>query len=210
MQAPSVSPPSASSVLSSLLPRLSSPLLDLAGTERFLSRVMKDDKDEAFHRPVKVTPDIADYYQRISHPMDLSTVRSRFRSGQYATYQQLFDDVERIWDNCIQYNGQPGTHYMSDRAALYRDKARLSLLRSIESWEKRDAFEGSAARKCQQLLAHILHGHKELSQPFTLKLDSTEIWEDYRKKSAIQPYSQRSRPASHTCPALHRMPEAAL
>ena len=173
-------PPSPSSVLSALVPRLSAPLVDVAGTERFLARLFKEDKDEAFHRPVKATPDIADYYDRIAHPMDLSTVRSLYRSGRYPTYRALFDDVERIWANCILYNGEPGSHYLSDKAALYRDKARLLLLRSIEAWEKRDAFEGAAARKCQQLLTHIKD--KAAAEPFKLKLQSTDIWEDYRKK----------------------------
>jgi len=171
-------------VLAALVPRLSCPLVDLAGTERFLARLFKEDKDEVFHRPVKATPDIADYYDRIPHPMDLSTVRTRYHSGHYSCYQQLFDDVERIWANCIQYNGEPDTHPISKQAAQLRDKARLALLRTIEAWEKRDAFEGAAARKCQQLLTHITHTHKEAANPFTIKLQHTEIWEDYRKKSA--------------------------
>ena len=197
----SAPPLSPSSVLSALLPRLSSPLLDLAGTERFLARLFKDDKEEAFHRPVK-TAAAPDYYDRIAHPMDLSTVRTRFRSGHYATYQQLFDDVERIWANCIQYNGEPDTHYLSAKAASLRDKARLALLRAIEAWDKRDAFEGAAARKCQQLLTAITHSNNEIAQPFTVKLDTTDIWDDYSKKSQhtalTQPHNNTQRTQQRT------------
>ena len=185
MQAPAEAPTSPSSVLSALLPRLGSPLVDLAGTERFIARLFKDDTEELFHRPVRAVPPIQDYYERVPQPMDLSTVRGRFRSGQYLTYRQLYDDVERIWSNCITYNGEPSTgHFASRHADACRDKARLALLRTIEAWDKRDAFEGPAARKCQQLLAHITNADKEAAAPFTMKLSESDIWEDYRAKSA--------------------------
>ena len=145
MQSSAGPPLSPASVLSALQCRLGSPLVDLAGTERLLARLLREDSSELFSRPVRVTADIADYYERVPNPMDLSTLRTRFRAGQYATYQQLFDELERIWANCILYNGEPGTHPISDRAAALRDKARRALLQSIEQWERRDAFEGAAS-----------------------------------------------------------------
>jgi Bromodomain len=175
---PGLPPPPPPSVLSSLLPLLDLPLVDVAGTERFLSRVLKEDNSEAFHRPVKVTPDIADYSQRIRRPMDLSTVRSRFRGGQYATYRQLFDDVELIWDNCIEYNGED--HYLAVKANALRDKSRLHLLRAIEHWERRDEFTGAAAKRCKDLLNKLCNS--EIGTPFTLPLHTTEIWNDYKSK----------------------------
>ena len=171
---------SPASVWTALSARRSLPLLDVAGVERYLARLLKEDKEELFHRPVRVTSDIGDYLQRIAEPMDLSTIRSRFRAGRYATYGQLLDDVERVSSNCLEYNGDD--HEYAPLARAMRDRGRALLLQAIEAWESRDAFAGAAARLCKALLSSLTH-HR-YGGPFTIRLQDSDIWDDYRAKSA--------------------------
>eukprot|EP00892_Ulva_mutabilis_P002887 jgi/Ulvmu1/1259/UM109_0057.1 len=59
-----------------------------------------------FREPVKPTADFApDYFNIIKHPMDLGTVRSKLRNGEYVSIEEFEVDVNRIWDNAILYNG---------------------------------------------------------------------------------------------------------
>lgn len=47
-----------------------------------------------------------DYYDIISHPMDLSTVRSKLERGVYYNKAQFANDIRLMFDNCYQYNGE--------------------------------------------------------------------------------------------------------
>ena len=47
---------------------------------------------------------LLDYPQIVKSPMDLATVKSALLSGKYSTYEQVFDDIQLIWDNCKLYN----------------------------------------------------------------------------------------------------------
>ena len=44
------------------------------------------------------------YHDIIKKPMDLGTVASKLSRGAYQSLQELQVDVERIWDNCRQFN----------------------------------------------------------------------------------------------------------
>ncbi|KAH9137482.1 hypothetical protein LEN26_005713 [Aphanomyces euteiches] len=62
----------------------------------------------AFLQPVDVTGlGLADYYEIVKIPMDLSTVDSKLRSGAYEDDENLFiEDMRLIWSNAIRYNGE--------------------------------------------------------------------------------------------------------
>ena len=47
---------------------------------------------------------LLDYPEIIQKPMDLSTVKEKLMAGKYATYEDAFNDVQLIWDNCKLYN----------------------------------------------------------------------------------------------------------
>lgn len=55
--------------------------------------------------------ELHDYPQIIKNPMDLGTVKSKLLSGKYKTYEEVFADIQLIWDNCKLYNqtGSPIT-----------------------------------------------------------------------------------------------------
>ena len=47
---------------------------------------------------------LLDYPQIVKNPMDLGTVKENLMSGKYSTYEEVFNDVQLIWDNCKLYN----------------------------------------------------------------------------------------------------------
>ena len=62
----------------------------------------------AFHFLEAVDPvkyNILDYFDIISHPMDLGTIKKKLQHNCYATPQDFVADMTLIWENCIKYNG---------------------------------------------------------------------------------------------------------
>lgn len=47
---------------------------------------------------------LLDYPQIVKNPMDLATCKEKLLSGRYATYEEVFGDIQLIWDNCKLYN----------------------------------------------------------------------------------------------------------
>ena len=47
---------------------------------------------------------LLDYPQIVKNPMDLATCKEKLLSGRYATYEEVFADIQLIWDNCKLYN----------------------------------------------------------------------------------------------------------
>ncbi len=45
-----------------------------------------------------------DYYDIIKVPMDLGTIKRKLENKQYATPDELRDDVRLICENCFKYN----------------------------------------------------------------------------------------------------------
>ena len=55
-----------------------------------------------------------DYFDIITNPMDLSTVKKKLQHNCYQTPEQLIADINLIWNNSIQYNGE--NHIVSNCA----------------------------------------------------------------------------------------------
>lgn len=47
---------------------------------------------------------LSDYCFLIKHPMDLGTVSSKLKNNRYENVEEVFDDIQLIWDNCKTYN----------------------------------------------------------------------------------------------------------
>lgn len=47
---------------------------------------------------------LLDYPQIVKNPMDLGTIKENIMSGKYSTYEEVFNDIQLIWDNCKLYN----------------------------------------------------------------------------------------------------------
>ena len=59
-----------------------------------------------FHEPVDpVKFGIMDYFDIISKPMDLGTVKKKLNHNVYEKAQDFVDDMRLVWSNCYRYNG---------------------------------------------------------------------------------------------------------
>jgi hypothetical protein len=48
---------------------------------------------------------LLDYPTIVKRPMDFSTIKKALaKGGKYETYEDVFADVQLIWDNCKTYN----------------------------------------------------------------------------------------------------------
>ena len=54
--------------------------------------------------PVKFN--ILDYFDIISTPMDLGTLRKKLSHNCYSCLKEFTDELSLIWENCFKYNGQ--------------------------------------------------------------------------------------------------------
>ena len=63
-----------------------------------------------FNQPVDPEKDnCPDYFDIISHPMDLKTVREKISGNRYSSIEQWKKDMVLIWDNALAYNPE-GTY----------------------------------------------------------------------------------------------------
>jgi len=63
--------------------------------------------------------DIMDYFDIITHPMDLGTVRKRLAHNFYSNPRLFVQDMNLIWNNCMKYNGP--LHIISKYAEDLKD-----------------------------------------------------------------------------------------
>ena len=54
---------------------------------------------------------LLDYPTIIKKPMDFSTILKNLNKCRYTTYEEIFDDIQLIWDNCKKYNKQGSPVY---------------------------------------------------------------------------------------------------
>ena len=47
-----------------------------------------------------------DYFDIISKPMDLSTIKKKLAHNVYRNGNSFVDDMNLIWNNCYKYNGE--------------------------------------------------------------------------------------------------------
>lgn len=50
-----------------------------------------------------VSDNVPDYFEKVTKPMDLTTMRLKMDEGKYKTEQQFLDDVHQIFENCYAY-----------------------------------------------------------------------------------------------------------
>lgn len=100
---------------------------------RLLDQIMAKDVQEIFTEPVDVD-EVPDYASVIAHPMDLSKMRSKLRTGMYATLDDLENDFNLMIQNCLLYNNKDTIFYragvrMRDQCAPVFKVVRKELIR---------------------------------------------------------------------------------
>ncbi|KAL7620374.1 histone acetyltransferase [Parahypoxylon ruwenzoriense] len=75
--------------------------------------------------------DVADYYDVIKEPMDLSTMETKLEADQYATPEEFIKDAKLIFDNCRKYNNET-TPYAKSANKL--EKYMWTQIKAIPEW----------------------------------------------------------------------------
>uniref|UniRef100_A0A7I4Z5B5 Bromodomain-containing protein 4 n=1 Tax=Haemonchus contortus TaxID=6289 RepID=A0A7I4Z5B5_HAECO len=80
-------------------------------------------KCKAFNWPFLVPVDVegmnlSDYYDIITNPMDLGTIKKKLDNKQYATAQEFADDIKLVCSNCFTYNPATDVIHQHGRALL--------------------------------------------------------------------------------------------
>ncbi|KAJ1266854.1 hypothetical protein BS78_07G011100 [Paspalum vaginatum] len=81
---------------------------ELAAALEAIKKVMKMDAAEPFNVPVDpVALGIPDYFDVIDTPMDFGTICQNLERGdKYMNSEDVYKDVQFIWDNCTKYNSK--------------------------------------------------------------------------------------------------------
>lgn len=94
----------------------------------------------AFLRPVNPEVDDApNYHQKILHPMDLGTIKSRLENNEYTNSTTWRQDIRLVWDNAKLYNDKKTLiHQAADKLKNKCEKM-LKVIPKTESdlWEYR-------------------------------------------------------------------------
>jgi hypothetical protein len=56
--------------------------------------------------------ELLDYCFLIKNPMDLGTVGHKLKDGRYQNVEEVFDDIQLIWDNCKIYNSPNSVEHL--------------------------------------------------------------------------------------------------
>lgn len=100
---------------------------------RLLDQVISKDVQEIFTEPVDIE-EVPDYATVITHPMDLSKMRSKLREGKYTTLDDMENDFNLMVQNCLTYNNKDTIFYragirMRDQCAPIFKSVRKELIR---------------------------------------------------------------------------------
>ena len=77
---------------------------------------------------------VPDYYGVIKDPMDLSTLMTKINSHKYTTCAQFLKDVDKITNNCLEYNPDRDTYdrLLRNRACELRDTAHAMIYADLD------------------------------------------------------------------------------
>ncbi len=74
---------------------------------QILNKMKRNPNSGPFLKPVDpVALNIPDYTTKISHPMDISTIKHKLDMGEYDNPKQFYDDNILMFENCYLYNGE--------------------------------------------------------------------------------------------------------
>lgn len=97
---------------------------------RFLSQIQFHKQAWPFLNPVN-RDEVADYYNVITSPMDLSTIEDKLEHDFYAAPKDMVNDLKLIFSNCRQYN-DASTVYT--KCAVKLEKYMWTLIKEIPEW----------------------------------------------------------------------------
>lgn len=91
---------------------------------------------------------LLDYPRVIENPMDFQTIKKKMAEGRYASVEEIFDDVQLIWDNCMLYNED--TADIFKMAVKMQDTTKLEVAKvfgALKYGQKSSAYRELQAQK---------------------------------------------------------------
>ena len=75
--------------------------------KKVMNLIWKHKEAHLFHKPVNpLELGIEDYFDKIKHPMDFSTIKKKLNNSTYRNCQEFVNDMQLVFDNCYLYNGE--------------------------------------------------------------------------------------------------------
>ncbi|GJD06124.1 Bromodomain-containing protein 1 [Galdieria sulphuraria] len=127
-----------------------------------IKRIQRKDSLRFFAQPVDTTY-VTDYLDVIKQPMDLGTVQAKLEAYSYASFEELWQDVDLIWKNCCTYNG-PNTQFY--QCALKLQKFSNRVFSDLCLFLRKNDLEGEA---------RALHGAMRRSCSLKRSLESKRV-----------------------------------
>jgi len=78
---------------------------DYGKVKSMIESIEQDPNADPFLEPVQWQElGLLDYPSIVKKPMDFSTIKKGLAKGKYMTYDEVFAEIQLIWDNCKTYN----------------------------------------------------------------------------------------------------------
>ena len=78
---------------------------DYTKAKEMIKAIEDDPNAEPFLHPVEWQElGLLDYPQIVKRPIDFATIKKNMGKGKYTTFDDLFVDIQLVWDNCKLYN----------------------------------------------------------------------------------------------------------
>jgi hypothetical protein len=124
---------------------------------------------------------VPDYYNVITNPMDLSTLRKKLESGEYETADQFEHDCRLIFSNCYTYNHPDSEVYKMGQSLeeVFNNKWKHRPITKDSSSDKKqnkkkDNKYTSSANVSTPSINHQVIEHSPLRQASTIKIETNE------------------------------------
>ncbi|XP_017468029.1 PREDICTED: peregrin isoform X1 [Rhagoletis zephyria] len=161
---------------------------------KLLDTLEAKDTSEIFREPVD-TVEVPDYLDIVKHPMDLGTMRTKLKQGQYTTLEQLEIDFDLMIQNCLAYNNKDTVFYragirMRDQAAPLFQQVRKELQREGLLDNTRSEHEDHVEQEVEAELKQLLEAKpcEEIVQKLLILADKSQVLKNpaYRTKKIKQ------------------------
>lgn len=101
--------------------------------EGLVAQLMNHPSAYPFNAPVDAKAlNIPDYYKVITKPMDLLTVKTKIKSGEYSTVLEIAEDVRQVWKNAFAYN--PPRHPITAMATTLQSLFEKEMRAMFNCW----------------------------------------------------------------------------
>lgn len=78
---------------------------NIESAKKIINYLIEQDESIDFLHPVDSDKlGIPSYRRIITHPMDISTIRTKIKNRKYETIGDTLKDIQLIWDNCRTFN----------------------------------------------------------------------------------------------------------